>query len=145
MVIFLLIVGCVLLSGAIVVAPLLLPWPAQLRWLMCARLMGAEALIADGYGGLQMTETQLLAVEPDAAALVVVLADAGGTGRGCTRRLTGPPPGVGRLAALEGWLTTGIPLLLITESDGQMSLHGPRAALTGLRPADADRVAAASS
>lgn len=145
MIVFLVIVGCILLSGAIVTAPLLLPWPAQLRWLMSVRLMGAEALIADGYGGLQMTEAQVLGVERGAEALAVVVADAAGPGRGSIRRLTGPLPTIGRLAAVEGWVAVETPLLLITERDGQMSLHGPHASLTGLRPADADRVATASS
>ena len=142
MIVFLLIVGCVVLSGAIVGAPLLLPWPAQVRWLMSARSMGADGLIADGFGGLQMEETRVVAVDPRPHCLVVVVADPRRAGHGYANRLVGPRPGIGQLAALEGWAASATPLLLITEPDGQLGLHGPRAAYTGLRRAEVDRTAA---
>jgi hypothetical protein len=139
MVVFLVVVGCGILLGATAVAPFFLPWPAQVRWLLAARWMSLDGLAADGLGPFQMEETRLLAVETGPTGLLAVVADPHQSGHGFRTRLVGPRPGIGVLAAMEGWAAAATPLLLVSEGDGLVSLFGPRTSVVGLRAAGADQ------
>ncbi|HVM65273.1 MAG TPA: hypothetical protein VMU14_10455 [Acidimicrobiales bacterium] len=120
------IVGVVL---ALAVAPLLLPWPSQLRWVLTAEAVNPLIAASNEWHGVHVGPVVLLAVDSGPGGLAIEVRPEGGAG---ARALVGRPSAPGELAALEGWCHLGTTLLLVDDPHGAV-LHGPDRVVTGLR------------
>jgi hypothetical protein len=117
---------------ALAVAPLLLPWPSRLRWILTAEAVNPLIAATNERHGVHVGPVVLVAVDnrPDRLSIEVRP-----EGAAAGRALVGRPSAPGELAALEGWCHAGTTLLLVDEAGGAV-LHGPDRAVTGLRGAD---------
>ena len=120
-------VGVVL---ALAVAPLFLPWPSKVGWILSAEAVNPLIAAANERQGVHVGPVVLVAVDnrPERLAISVVADE------GAARALVGRPAAPGQLAALEGWCHLGTTLLLVDDARGAV-LHGPDRAVTGLREA----------
>jgi len=125
------IAGIVGVVAALAVAPLFLPWPSKVEWILTAESVNPLIAAANGRHGVQVGPVTLVAVDnrPERLAISVQ------PGEGGPRALVGRPAAPGELAALEGWCHLGTMLLLVDDAHGAV-LHGPDRAVTGLREAD---------
>ena len=123
------IVGVVL---ALAVAPLLLPWPSKVEWILGAEAVNPLIAAANERHGVHVGPVVLVAVDNRPECLAIEVRPPSGAP---SRALVGRPSAPGELAALEGWCHTGTTLLLVDEAHGAV-LHGPDRAVTGLREAD---------
>ena len=125
------IVGIVGVVLALAVAPLVLPWPTQVEWILTSEAVNPLIAAANERHGVHVGPVVLVAVDNRPERLAIEVRPEGGV----PRALVGPPSGPGQLAALEGWCHTGTPLLLVDDAGGAV-LHGPHLAVPGLREAD---------
>ena len=126
------IVGVVL---ALAVAPLLLPWPSKVEWILTAEAVNPLIAAANERHGVHVGPVVLVAVDNRPERLAIEVRPDGAEAGAAHRALVGRPSTPGELAALEGWCHTGTTLLLVDEA-GRAVLHGPDRAVTGLREAD---------
>jgi hypothetical protein len=114
---------------AIVAAPLLLPWPMRLRWLLasppCDPMVGVAF-----WPRATMTEAQIVGVAERGELVEVTLAELPGPR---SRTFVAHRRDAGFVARLEGWCTAREPLLLLRDESGDVTLGGPDGAVTGLR------------
>jgi hypothetical protein len=113
------------LLAAVVSAPIWLPWPASLRWLIAARMPDALD-IAAAVSCVPSVLTEVVIVDVTQEAEHTELAVREGVGDSRTA-LTGAVLTPGLLAALEGWCAAETPLLMWTESANRVHLYGPEA------------------
>ena len=122
--------GCVIGAAlcAAVAVPLLLPWPARVRYLANASTI--DPLLGFGPAPrLSMRVVVVEAVDVCESRLELVLAD------GMTERRSSfevPRCVPARLAMLDGWSALRTPLLLMADEEGRQHLYGPNGAVTDL-------------
>jgi hypothetical protein len=124
--------GIVGVVVVLAVAPLLLPWPSQLRWVLTAEAVNPLIAATNERHGVHVGPVVLVAVDSGPDGLAIEVRPEGAAGE---RALVGRPSAPGELAALEGWWHTGTTLLLVDEAGGA-ALLGPDRSVTGLREAD---------
>jgi hypothetical protein len=125
------IVGVVGVVLALAVAPLLLPWPSQVEWILTAEAVNPLIAATNERHGVHVGPVVLVAVDNGPERLAIEVSPEGGA----RRALVGPRSEPGQLAALEGWCHAGTTLLLVDDGAGAV-LHGPGLAVPGLREAD---------
>ena len=121
-----------LITGAVALtlAPLLLPWPWEVRWMVATEAVNPLVALSNARRHIQLEEVVLVSFDSDGAALVIVVKPERTETPGQTE-LVGPPCSTADLAALDGWYSGHTPLLLV-DSDGVSTLKGPRRSITGL-------------
>jgi hypothetical protein len=121
-----------LITGAVALAmaPLLLPWPWEVRWIVAADAVNPLVALSNARRHIHLEEVVLVGFDSNAAALVVVV-NAERTQTPGGTELVGPPCSTADLAALDGWYSVQTPLLLV-DANGISTLKGPRRSITGL-------------
>jgi hypothetical protein len=122
--------GFIIGVATLAVAPLFLPWPWEVRWIMAAKELNPLVALNNAHRQVQLEEVVLVTYTSEPAALVLVV-EPETTTRG-REELVGGPCSVGDLAALDGWHSARSPLLLVKEAGGVATLRGPHRAITGL-------------
>jgi hypothetical protein len=127
-----------LITGALALtmAPLLLPWPWEVRWIVAAEAVNPLVALGNARRHIQLEEVVLVSFDSDAAALVVVVRPER-TETPDPTELIGPPCSTADLAALDRWSSARTPLLLV-DADGVSTLKGPHRSITGLHEPDHD-------
>jgi hypothetical protein len=124
---FFLVVVLVLAGVALAIAPLGLPWSRRVHWLSSLGVLD--------YWGTPGLATHLGTVvvarfDHEGPRVTVDVREPGG--RGVRLRHECPGPVDVTTAQLDRWRAAHTPLLLVAESAGTVSLHGPTTAVTGL-------------
>ena len=122
--------GCLIGAAlcAAVAVPLLLPWPARVRYLVNANTI--DPLL--GFGPAPRVSMRVVvvdAVDACGGRLELVLGD-GMTERRSHFEVPGCVPA--RVAILDGWSALRTPLLLMADEEGRQHLYGPSGAVTDL-------------
>ena len=120
-------------------SPFVLPWTWKVHWVIAAEATNPliAASVARHHTRLDEVTVVGLRRRPHTITIDVEI-DAWRDRE--HMELVGPAPSVGDLAALEGWLCVGTPLLLEDEDGNAAILRGPDRTITGLHEADHDRV-----
>jgi hypothetical protein len=117
------------LAGVVVaVLPLWLPWGPRLRFLTATAMQPWTGVggAPDGIGPREVVVTAVDGAPGWFAARVQTLYP-----RECSVELVGTGP-FACLAQLGRWRAAGTPLLLVSDHDGEATLHGPTSDVTGL-------------
>jgi len=123
---------------ALAVGPLVLPWPAKLRWMVTAEAVNPLVAVANARRRRRTEEVVLVSVDEVVDGFVVVVEPDYPDGHQARRRLVGTPSSIAKVATLEGWYRNGTPLLLVDWAGLVATLQGPHAAITGLHDRDHD-------
>jgi hypothetical protein len=126
----LLIAALIVAAIVLTMAPLLLPWPWEIRWIVAAEAVNPLVAMTNARRHIQLEEVVLVSFDSDPAALVVGVRSERMETPGQTE-LVGPPCSTADLAALDGWHIGRTPLLLV-DADGVSTLKGPHWSITGL-------------
>jgi hypothetical protein len=119
--------------AALAVAPLLLPWPNHVRWLVAAN----AAVDRWGPGaGIDVFVDEVRVA--DRSDEVVWITRAGAT---ADDAMSVAAVSDADRCCLDRWAAAGTPLLQVTHRDGTVSLHCPTRAVVGLQPATDSRAA----
>jgi hypothetical protein len=127
----------VLVLGALVCAPLLLPWPQQVRWTVVAQAMGDTGPGPASYQPARFREVRLVSVDTRAGVLELGVLDVGHPARDALTFVGTTPPSRTVKALLDDWCALQTPMLLFVDAAGVASLTGPAATITNMVDATA--------
>ena len=133
---FVLAVG-VLVLGAVVCTPLLLPWPQQVRWTVAAQAMGEAGNGPAVYPRLHLREVNLVSVDARGSNLELGVVDVGHPAWARLTFMGTTPPAAELESMLRDWCALHTPMLLYIDAAGVASLTGPVATITNLQESKA--------
>jgi hypothetical protein len=130
MVALLVVVLCLTVLFAISVVPFMLPWPQHLRWLIVNASIPGPFGYAVPQRSMTLQEVTVEGMEPLRDGIIIRLRSP----LASSAQLVKWVPAASEVAKrVHQWTAAGTPLLLISTTDGDQTLHSRTQCVTGLR------------